>query len=164
MSTQLEKLVIGSSNGFELDHKMMSTSGNSFIQTWYGEFKLPNSTILVGGGKSISDHLKDGYVGVKFDISCIDTDSSGKEQIISYNVDNKNASPNTNTSQWDYEGYLGFNDPGNQAGDIPIQLEKGIWIVNDNNDSSRTSKATYNDIKGTVVLFDLDNRAANDFD
>ena len=25
-------------------------------------------------------------------------------------------------------------------------------------------KATYNDIKGTVVLFDLDNRAANDFE
>lgn len=155
MSTQLEKLVIGSSNGFELDHKMMSTSGNSFIQTWYGEFKLPNSTILVGGGKSISDHLKDGYVGVKFDISCIDTDSSGKEQIISYNVDNKNASPNTNTSQWDYEGYLGFNDPGKEVDNLTLQLEKGIWKINND---------TYKKVKGTVVLFDLDNRAANDFD
>lgn len=155
MSTQLEKLVIGSSSGFELNHKMMSTSGNSFIQTWYGEFKLPNSTILVGGEKSISNPLKDGYVGVKFDISCIDTDASGKEQIISYNVNNKNADPNTNTSQWDYEGYLGFNDPGHAVDNLSLQLEKGIWKINNE---------IYEKIKGTVVLYDLDNRAANDFD
>ena len=165
MSTHLEKIVIGSSSGFELDHKMMSTSGNSFIQTWYGEFKLPNSTIAVGGnGSSLSNPLNDGYIGVKFDIKCIDTDSSNKEQTISYNSNNKNADPNVNTTQWDYEGYVGFNDPGHESGDISIQLEKGTWVVNDNNNSKRTSSATYNNIKGTVVLFDTDNRAANDFD
>ena len=166
MSTQLEPLEISSKEGFYLNYKMMNSSNNYFIQSWYGEFKLPNSTIAVGGKKSnISNSLKDGYIGVKFNISCID-----KKDTINYNTNNHNVKDEKtnqvkpNTSQWDYEGYLGFREPGNQAGDIPIQLEKGIWIVNDNNDSSRTSKATYNDIKGTVVLFDLDNRAANDFD
>lgn len=166
MSTQLEPLEISSKEGFYLNYKMMNSSNNYFIQSWYGEFKLPNSTIAVGGKKSnISNSLKDGYIGVKFNISCID-----KKDTINYNTNNHNVKDEKtnqvkpNTSQWDYEGYLGFREPGNQAGDIPIQLEKGIWIVNDNNDSSRTSKATYNDIKGTVVLFDLDNRAANDFE
>ena len=60
-----------------------------------------------------------------------------------------------------YEGYLGFSNPGSAAGDIALQLEKGTWTVNDNNSEP---KAKYTDIKGTVALFDLDNRAANDFD
>ena len=161
MSEQLEPLKIGSSEGFTLDYKMMNTSNDNFIQSWYGEFKLPNSTIATENG-NVSKPLTDGYVGVKFNIECIDTDSSSKVKTISYNTNNKNASPNTNTSQWDYEGYLGFSNPGSAAGDIALQLEKGTWTVNDNN--SGTNKAKYTDIKGTVALFDLDNRAANDFD
>lgn len=160
MSEQLEPLKIGSSEGFTLDYKMMNTSNDNFIQSWYGEFKLPNSTIATENG-NISKPLTDGYVGVKFNIECIDTDSSSNVKTISYNTNNKNASPDTNTSQWDYEGYLGFSNPGSAAGDISIQLEKGTWTVNDNNSGS---KAKYTDIKGTVALFDLDNRAANDFD
>lgn len=160
MSEQLEPLKIGSSEGFTLDYKMMNTSNDNFIQSWYGEFKLPNSTIVTENG-NVSKPLTDGYVGVKFNIECIDTDSSSKEKTISYNTNNKNASPNTNTSQWDYEGYLGFSNPGSAAGDIALQLEKGTWTVNDNNSEP---KAKYTDIKGTVALFDLDNRAANDFD
>lgn len=156
MSEQLEPLKIGSSEGFTLDYKMMNTSNDNFIQSWYGEFKLPNSTIVTENG-NVSKPLTDGYVGVKFNIECIDTDS----KTISYNTNNKNASPNTNTSQWDYEGYLGFSNPGSAAGDIALQLEKGTWTVNDNNSEP---KAKYTDIKGTVALFDLDNRAANDFD
>lgn len=160
MSEQLEPLKIGSSEGFTLDYKMMNTSNDNFIQSWYGEFKLPNSTIATENG-NVSKPLTDGYVGVKFNIECIDTDSSSKVKTISYNTNNKNANPDTNTSQWDYEGYLGFSNPGSAAGDISIQLEKGTWTVNDNNSGS---KAKYTDIKGTVALFDLDNRAANDFD
>lgn len=160
MSEQLEPLKIGSSEGFTLDYKMMNTSNDNFIQSWYGEFKLPNSTIVTENG-NVSKPLTDGYVGVKFNIECIDTDSSSKVKTISYNTNNKNASPNTNTSQWDYEGYLGFSNPGSAAGDIALQLEKGTWTVNDNNSEP---KAKYTDIKGTVALFDLDNRAANDFD
>ena len=160
MSEQLEPLKIGASEGFTLDYKMMNTSNDNFIQSWYGEFKLPNSTIATENG-NVSKPLTDGYVGVKFNIECIDTDSSSKVKTISYNTNNKNASPDTNTSQWDYEGYLGFSNPGSAAGDIALQLEKGIWTVNDNNSGN---KAKYTDIKGTVALFDLDNRAANDFD
>lgn len=160
MSEQLEPLKIGSSEGFTLDYKMMNTSNDNFIQSWYGEFKLPNSTIVTENG-NVSKPLTDGYVGVKFNIECIDTDSSSKVKAISYNTNNKNANPDTNTSQWDYEGYLGFSSPGSAAGDIALQLEKGTWTVNDNNSGT---KAKYTDIKGTVALFDLDNRAANDFD
>lgn len=160
MSEQLEPLKIGSSEGFTLDYKMMNTSNDNFIQSWYGEFKLPNSTIATENG-NVSKPLTDGYVGVKFNIECIDTDSSSNVKTISYNINNKNASPNTNTSQWDYEGYLGFSNPGSAAGDIALQLEKGTWTLNDNNSGN---KAKYTDIKGTVALFDLDNRAANDFD
>lgn len=163
MSEQLEPLVIGSNEGFTLNYKMMSTADNNFVQAWYGEFKLPNSTIAVEGTNT-SKPLTDGYIGVRFDITCIDTDSSGNKKTISYNTNNKNASPNTNTTQWDYEGFIGFDTPGQNANNLSIQLEKGTWVVNDTDSSSRTSSATYNDIKGTVVLFDTDNRAANDFD
>ena len=44
---------------------------------------------------------------------------------------------------------------GKNVDNLRLQLEKGVWEM----DNSR-----YNDIKGTVVLFDLDNRAANDFE
>lgn len=162
MSEQLEPLKIGSSKGFTLDYKMMNTSNDNFIQSWYGEFKLPNSTIVTENG-NVSKPLTDGYVGVKFNIECIDTVSSKNEKTISYNTNNKNADPNINTSQWDYEGYLGFSNPGSKADNITLQLEKGIWTVYGSETQAKT-QATYNGIKGTVVLFDLDNRAANDFD
>lgn len=153
MSTQLEPLVIGSNEGFTLNSKMMSCADNNFIQAWYGEFKLPNSTIATKG--SISDQLTDGYIGVKFEIECIDNKGKSNEKTISYNAENKNADPKTNTTQWDYEGFLGFSNPGNNAENLTLQLEKGTWNINND---------IYEKIKGTVVLFDTDNRAANDFD
>lgn len=157
MSSQLEPLTVGSSDYFVLSSKMMSSSDNNFIQSWYGEFKLPNSTIAVEGS-NVSKPLTDGYVGVKFEIVSCES-SNGRENKISYNSNDKKADPNTNTTQWDYEGYLGFSTPGKKADDLSIQLEKGTWTVNDTN-----SNAKYGDVKGTVALFDLDNRAANDFD
>lgn len=155
MSDQLEPLKVGSSSGFTLDSKMMSTADNKFIQAWYGEFKLPNSTIAVKGN-NISNPLTDGYIGVKFEIKSIDKDASGKIiREISYNQDNQNAEKKTNTTQWDYEGFLGFTNYGKAVDKITLQLEKGNWEINN---------STYQKIKGSVVLFDTDNRAANDFD
>lgn len=154
MSKKLEPLVIGSSEGFTLNHTMMSTNENNFIQAWYGEFKLPNSTIAVEDS-DISKPLTDGYIGVKFNIECVDNKGKNNERKLSYNVNNKNAENTTNTSQWDYEGFLNFSNPGNNAENITLQLEKGIWNIDND---------VYNRIKGSVVLFDIDNRAANDFD
>lgn len=154
MSTQLEPLNIGNSNGFELTYKMMSISDNNFIQSWYGEFKLPNSTIAIEKGKSINNPLTDGYIGVKFEIICTDV-VDNNEITISYNTNDKKAKNKENTTQWDYEGFLGFKNPGDIADNLNLQLEKGNCTINNE---------TYQDIKGTVVLFDIDNRAANDFD
>lgn len=154
MSTKLEGLVIGSNNGFVLNNNMMSSNENNFIQAWYGEFKLPNSSIAIEGN-NISKPLNDGYIGVIFNIECIDNQGKDSEKRISYNVDNKSADPSTNTTQWDYEGFLSFSDPGNTAQNLTLQLEKGTFNIDNN---------TYNKIKGCVVLFDVDNRAANDFD
>lgn len=156
MSTQLEPINISNNSGFDLTYKMMGISDNNFIQSWYGEFKLPNSTIAVKKGSSINNPLTDGYIGVKFEITCTD-ELNGKTTIISYNTNDKKANPSDNTTQWDYEGFLGFTNFGHQLenGSIILQLEKGnLSLDND----------MYNFIKGTVVLFDIDNRAANDFD
>lgn len=158
MSDKLEPLNIGTSSeeGFTLNYKMMSTADDNFIQAWYGEFKLPNSTIAVEGN-NISKPLTDGYIGVKFDIKCVDSNGT----VISYNTENKNlkTEDQINTTQWDYEGYLGLEAAGKPAGNLSIQLEKGTLTVNENDTNPK-----YSDIKGTVVLFDIDNRAANDFD
>lgn len=155
MSEQLEPLKVGSSSGFTLNSKMMSIADNKFIQAWYGEFKLPNSTIAVEGS-NISKPLTNGYIGVKFEIKSIDKDASEKViREISYNQNNQNAENKTNTTQWDYEGFLGFTNYGNEVDKITLQLEKGNWEIDN---------STYQRIKGTVVLFDTDNRAANDFD
>lgn len=156
MSDKLQPISISNNKSFELNKNMMSiNSTNNFIQAWYGEFKLPNSTIVVQNN-NISDTLTDGYIGVKFDIKCVDKDKDGiVKRAISYNQNNRNASPNINTTQWDYEGYLGFNSPGNDANGLKLQLESGTLNID---------QSTYEKIKGTVVLFDIDNRAANDFD
>jgi|GEM_PF-3044785 len=154
MSTKLEKLLV--SKKLVLTNKMMSTNNTSFIQTWYGEFKLPNSTIAVSDTdgnvhKNVNNSYSDGYIGVKFDIKCIDTGGF----TLKYNTEDQSAASRVNTSQWDYEGFMNFRTPGSPATGIKYQLEKDIWEIDN---------ALYNQIKGTVVLFDLDNRAANDFE
>ena len=155
MSTSLEPLNIGSASGeFYLTDKMMSSDDTGYIQSWYGEFKLPNTTIATRSGDSIENALTDGYIGVKFDITCVDTNLN---ETISYNTNNKAASSQVNTTQWDYEGYLGFSNPGQPISEqtsLRLQLEKGIWVIN--------TQDVYDYIKGTVVLFDTDARAADD--
>ncbi len=154
LSTKLEPLNV--SNKLILTNKMMSTNNNSFIQAWYGEYKLPNSTIAVSNiigspNSNINSPYTEGYIGVVFDIKCID--SSGFT--LSYDTDDKSATPSVNTSQWDYEGFMNFKTPGSATNTLRYQLERDIWQI----ENSR-----YQEIKGTVVLFDLDNRAANDFE
>ena len=152
MSTKLTEINISSEDGFVLLPNMMATSDNNFIQSWYGEFKLPNSAIAVEGTK-INSPLTDGYIGVKFEIICVDKIGS-QEAKISYNQNNSKAANPTNTTQWDYEGYLGFNNPGSEAKDLKLQLEKGTWNIDN---------SMYQKIKGTVMLYDTDSRAAEDF-
>lgn len=164
LSTKLEKLQIGSSS-FKLNNKMMSYSDNNFIQAWYGEFKLPNSTIAVPTGGDLNNPLTDGYIGVKFKIVCVDEIRNGgsvKKVQVSYNQNDRDASKNEiiNTTQWDYESFIGVQS-GKEVSTstnntLRIQLEKGTWVI-DNQDE-------YMKMKGTVILYDTDNRAANDFD
>ncbi len=156
LSDALKELNISSSSGFILDSSMMDTSADDdmFIQAWYGEFKLPNSTIAVKNGSSINKPLTDGYIGVIFKIEC--TDKGTKNVTVAYDNEDKGLDGSRhNTSQWDYEGYIGFNSPGSNADGLSIKLEKGDWNINDD---------MYNKIKGTVLLYDTDNRAAEDFD
>ncbi len=153
MSTKMEPLNVSST--MILDGSMMSTNNSAFIQSWYGEYKLPNSTIAFSNNtaspnNNINNPYTDGYIGVIFNISYVDDDGI----TVSYNTNDKQAS-GTNTTQWDYEGYLGFKTPGEAlTGSLKLQLERDIWTIND---------YMYNQIKGTVALFDIDNRAADDF-
>lgn len=144
--------------------KSMTTSDNKYLQAWYGEFKIPNSTIALAEDKDgkvdINNPLSNGYIGVKFKMECIDKYSSNKEVIISYdNNDTGLNGNNINTTQWDFEGYLGFkeNNIGRSLSSaLQIQLENGIWNIG--------TQKEYENVKGTVIFYDLDDRAANDYD
>ena len=150
-------LDVSSKDGFNLNIDSMCTNYSGYVQSWYGEFKLPNTTIAVADGGSVTKPLTDGYIGVKFDIKCIyiyDTQTTE----VSYNTPNKNAS-GTNTTQWDYEGYLGFKNAGKDVtgnDGLYLQFPKGKLMI--------SSQDIYEKIRGTVVFFDLDNRASNDFE
>lgn len=134
----------------------IDTANNDSVQVWFGEFKLPNSTIAIKKGGNVNQPLTDGYIGVKFDIKCIDEKSG---ITLDYNHENTAADKDskTNTTQWDYDEYLGYTGIGKTFDqDIPLQLEKGTWHIN--------SQDEWNKIKGTVILYDADNRAADDFE
>ena len=150
---------LGTATGIVLTDRMMQQSDNSFVQIWYGEYKLPNSTIVVetdgAGNYNPNNRLTNGYIGVKFTIEVEEYNGSSIKRKLNYAQDNKNATPSINTSQWDYEGYLGFSKPGNAANNIKIALEKGTWTLDNN---------MYNRIKGTVILYDTDAKASSDYD
>ena len=153
LSSKEEELKIGKEEFFLTDN-MVTLDDSGYIQSWYGEFKLPNTTVAVKNGDNVDKHLKDGYIGVKFEIICYDQKLG---QNIYYDSENKAASPKTNTTQWDYEGYLGFSNPGqsvNENSSLRIQLEKGIWSI--------SNQSLYDFVKGTVLLYDIDARAADD--
>lgn len=139
----------------ELKLKLQDTStisANESSITYYGEYKLPNSIIAVrvnkNGTYDINKPLTDGYIGVVFNIQAIE--SSGVSLVYGKNAYNGKK----NTSQWDYEGYLGISKPGEEYS-TTLRLEKGTWKIDN---------AMYNKIKGTVILYDVDSKASNDFD
>ena len=156
-----------------------NTANNGTIITYYGEYKLPNSTIAVAvdanGNYDINKPLKNGYIGVIFDITA-KAGTYGKNSTpisLSYGAATKTYSEISanrktedllktidaaNTSQWDYEGYLGFKNFGYTAtftAATSIRLEDGQWSL---------SNALYKKIKGTVILYDADDRAATDYE
>lgn len=156
-------LEVSDEDGFTLNIDSMCTNYYGYVQSWYGEFKLPNTTIAVKNEEGdVNKPLTDGYLGVKFDISCFYEYTNNNEakttKKVSYNTLDKNAS-GTNTTQWDYEGYLGFKNAGKDVtgnDGLYLQFPKGKLLV--------SSQTDYEQIRGTVVFFDLDNRASNDFE
>jgi len=132
-------------------------SENDASITYYGEYKLPNSTVAVlvdeNGRYNINTPLSNGYIGVVFNIYA----NEANKTVLSYGKDSYipggSAVANPNTSQWDYEGYLGISKPGEEYS-TTLRLEKGTWQIDDD---------MYNKIKGTVILYDIDAKASNDF-
>lgn len=158
-----KSISLGNLRNITLTKDMATVADNRSAITYYGEYKLPNSTIAVevdeNGTYDINSPLKDGYIGVVFDIVVysgkVNIGSNSQDVILSYSKDTKENQPNT--SQWDYEGFLGFTDYGNKVkdGTLTMKLEKGTWKITDE---------IYNKIKGTVMLYDLDQRAATDYE
>ncbi len=151
-------VTLGSLTSLKLNCTETTTvSENDAAITYYGEYKLPNSTIAVkvnsNGKYDINKPLTNGYIGVVFDIQAHEADGVdlvyGKN---SYKAEDAKTYQE-NTSQWDYEGYLGISKPGEKYS-TTLKLEKGTWNIDN---------ATYNKIKGTVILYDTDQRASNDF-
>ena len=145
-------VTLGSLTDLKLTYSQTTTvSINDAAITYYGEYKLPNSTIAVkvdnNGNYDINKPLTDGYIGVVFDIRA--HEPTGVDLVYGKNSYNNK----TNTSQWDYEGYLGMSKPGSSYS-TTLKLEKGTWKIDN---------TTYNKIKGTVILYDTDSRASNDF-
>ncbi len=147
---------IGHLRTIELTYKMATPNANDSVITYYGEYKLPNSTIAVkvdkNGNYDINKPLTNGYIGVVFDIIA---SSNGID--LSYSKDTQ--AGKANTSQWDYEGFMGYSNYGKAVtsnNDVSLRLEGGVWNI--------TSDTVYNEVKGTVMLYDLDSRAATDFD
>lgn len=163
LSTRYQNLKVSASYFTLTNSAMMTKDDTGYIQCWYGEFKLPNSTIVVKNGDSINKPLTNGYIGVKFKIDAVEQDETGAERVISYNnIDTGVGGGAVNSTQWDYEGYLGydFNTKSGAAisssSDVKSpQLQLGNWNI--------SNQAEYEKIKGTVILYDIDSRAANDF-
>ena len=152
---------LGNLRNITLRYNMATPTNNNAAITYYGEYKLPNSTIAVkvdsNGDYDINKPLTDGYIGVIFDISTYVgnvIDNGIEKAVVLKYLQNTQDTPNT--SQWDYEGFLGFTNYGSKvkAGEISLRLEKGIWNITD---------TIYNKIKGTVILYDMDERAAEDY-
>ena len=160
-----KSLELGNLRNLTLTHEMATVSKSGSTITYYGEYKLPNSTIVVkvdeNGKYDVNNPLKDGYIGVIFEIvaysGTLKTDFGPQELKLSYSAETDGDDIMDNTSQWDYEGFLGYTSYGKRVADgqLSMKLEKGKWNINNN---------VYNKIKGTVILYDTDQRAATDYE
>lgn len=154
---------LGNTTKLTLTTKMMEEADSMFVQIWYGEYKLPNSTIAVKSGDNINNKLTNGYIGVKFKIEVEEYDEDGnKTRVLNYSKNDSNSTL-TNTTQWDYEGYLGYNGDGEELGEnnskgekvsARIALKGGSWIL---------TQSDYEFVKGTVILYDTDAKASSDY-
>lgn len=143
---------LGSLTLLKLNAKTMSTlyhvttqGYTGAVTTYYGEYKLPNTTIAVAvdskGKFNIDKPLTNGYIGVIFDMSSSSTDSN-------------NTNITTYEDMWKNEGYMKVTaDSG--LSKMVMKLEKGSLKLDQNNN--------YNKILGTVILYDADARAADDY-
>lgn len=128
------------------------------VTTYYGEYKLPNTTIAVkveNGEYDINSPLTNGYIGVIFDMSAgSKTDDSFKEST-SY-VDKADITDKFG-GMWQLENYYG--------GKTEFKLEKATINVQRHNEDTDTY--TYTDLGkkmlGTVILYDADARASDDY-
>ena len=153
---------LGNLRSLTLKYNMATPTNNRSAITYYGEYKLPNSTIAVkvdaNGKYDINNPLINGYIGVVFDITANagTVIQNGAQTTVALSYD-KNTKSEANTSQWDYEGFLGFANYGKtvKAGEVSLKLEAGTWQM---------TNEIYNKIKGTVVLYDMDQRAATDYE
>jgi len=157
-----QNVSLGNLRNMTLRYNMATPTDNRAAITYYGEYKLPNSTIAVkvdGSGKyNINNPLTDGYIGVVFDITAnAGTVTQNGVEIPVVLKYGQNTKDEANTSQWDYEGFLGFTNYGStvKSGELAIKLEDGTWQITDE---------VYNKIKGTVILYDIDQRAATDYE
>lgn len=165
-----KSLALGNLRNITLTYQMATPTDNRAAITYYGEYKLPNSTIAVKVNSDrpydINKPLDNGYIGVIFNIvaysGTVNVNDIPQAVKLSYSKDTKG----TNTSQWDYEGFLGFTKTGTEVKDgmLSLRLEKGTWNISGNEEKGYTANNLYNAIKGTVMLYDLDERAATDYE
>ena len=149
--------LLGSLTELKLKASTMATVNNvinqrysGVITTYYGEYKLPNTTIAVAndgnGNYPINNPLTDGYLGVRFNISASHSIYEATPSSV-YKSDAGNI--------WAHESYSGYEKQDN--GSIKygkIRLEKGVLQIN---------AANQDIIHGTVVLYDLDAKASDDY-
>lgn len=129
------------------------------VTTYYGEYKLPNTTIAVeideDGKYDINNPLTDGYIGVIFDLSAGSIKKGVFDESTFYV--NKNKITETFGGMWQLENYYG--------GKTEFKLEKATIAVQIHN--KETGAYTYTDLGqkmlGTVILYDADARASDDY-
>lgn len=129
------------------------------VTTYYGEYKLPNTTIAVEvnekGEYNINSPLANGYIGVIFDMSAGSITDNVFDESTSYV--NKADITDKFGGMWQLENYYG--------GKTEFKLEKATIAVQIHN--KETGAYTYTDfgqkMLGTVILYDADARASDDY-
>lgn len=132
---------------------------NGSVTTYYGEYKLPNTTIAVKvdseGKYNINEPLTNGYIGVIFDMSAGSKKTGSYEESTSYDSGDGGI--------WKLEQYFG--------GKTEFKLQNGVVELKEKELNPSTNKYEYTDkdsekakqMIGTVILYDADARASDDY-